>query len=64
MLNYETWKEGKSVIFLGAVIGNARVAVERNISKTRSTYEQLYNKLFSTTVRINCVFLSASSKPY
>ena len=32
-------------------IGNARVAVERNISKARSTYAQLNNKLFSTNVR-------------
>ena len=28
VLNYKTWKERKSVIYLGAMIGNARVAVK------------------------------------
>ena len=51
-LDYESWKEGKHALYLGAVIGNAKTAVSSNIDKCRSVHAQLYEKLFNCNIKV------------
>ena len=51
-LSYEAWKQGKSINYLGAMIGNNKEAVKVRINKSKVVYARLWNRVFNTNIDI------------